>query len=190
MESAKHTPLNTSEHSSAPPVKDKTAIKKGRYDLEVETAVESVLRLEDQAFEDWQREEKAIEGNSLQTVHQKSQRVPFRLTSLIQVFVPAELSLAVQHMWEKVEISEWEGMMKDKVTHKVNVWSNFLRLVLESVPDNLKTSKTALSPVSRRYLMRLAFHKLSKAIEGNDIHVITKGRPDQLLEATIKLPMN
>lgn len=65
------------------------------------------------------------------------------------MFVPAELSLAVQHLWEKLETTEWDVISNDKQAHKIHVWSTFLRLVLDTIPDNLRATKTSLSPVSR-----------------------------------------
>eukprot|EP01119_Soliformovum_irregulare_P010017 TRINITY_DN2425_c0_g2_i3.p1 TRINITY_DN2425_c0_g2~~TRINITY_DN2425_c0_g2_i3.p1 ORF type:complete len:3502 (-),score=1233.34 TRINITY_DN2425_c0_g2_i3:1297-11802(-) len=107
-----------------------------------------------------------------------AEKVPFRLSGSARVWVPIELSLAIQSLWNDVS-EEPMGAFNEEL-HRIKTFSTFLKIICQTKPlDSRAHSPNGLTAQSRLYLMALALAKLKKSLRGNNIHAAIQGLEDK-----------
>jgi fatty acid synthase subunit alpha len=95
-------------------------------------------------------------------------KVPISLSASLQVWVPIELSSVVESLWA----SHAAAVDATHSTQNVLVWAQLLRVIAQTPPRlTSHVDAKALTPASRRYLLRVALDALRKALAGTDLHV-------------------
>jgi hypothetical protein len=93
-------------------------------------------------------------------------KVPISLSASLQVWLPIELSSVVESLWAASAVEDSHS------AHNVLVWAALLRVVALTPPRlTSHVDAKALTPASRRYLLRVALDALRKALAGTDFHV-------------------
>jgi len=132
-------------------------------------------------FEEW-KEQRALERKARKQKEKNPAKVPFKLSSEVQLWIPVELIRVVQTLWEKAAQSLGSQQPEAAAKHDPDfdvayfrVLGTFLSAVYEAQPEGESystKSKLALSPASRIYLLRIAFSKFHASLKGNNIHAV------------------